>query len=137
MVWRELPVLGPDSEEAAQVSLAAAKAGRFKPFHDRMFALGRPTAGTMAQARQAAGIRRRGREDAGLARRLAELRRNYELAQIAQAPAAPPPSSSATRCSRAPSATTRSSEAVARRPRSGEGRVSLATRDGLRPASAG
>ena len=34
VVWREWPVLGPDSEAAARASLAAAQAGRFKPFYD-------------------------------------------------------------------------------------------------------
>jgi hypothetical protein len=43
LVWRELPVLGPDSEAAAIASLAAARAGRFRLFHDALFAAGRPT----------------------------------------------------------------------------------------------
>jgi protein-disulfide isomerase len=38
VVWRELPVLGPESEVAARVGLAAAKQGRFWDFHNRMFA---------------------------------------------------------------------------------------------------
>jgi protein-disulfide isomerase len=81
VVWREWPVLGPDSESAAEISMAAAQAGRFKPFHDRMFALGRPTAAAIAEARRTIGI-----TDAHVARlrgsRAAEteLRRNYELA---------------------------------------------------------
>jgi protein-disulfide isomerase len=56
VVWREWPVLGPDSEAAAEVSLAAAASGRFKPFHDALFAAGRPGAETIAKARQAAGV---------------------------------------------------------------------------------
>lgn len=43
VVWREYPVLGPNSERAAIASLAAARAGRFRPFHDRLFRVARPT----------------------------------------------------------------------------------------------
>jgi protein-disulfide isomerase len=53
VVWREWPVLGPDSEAAAQLSLAAAKAGKFVPFYKQMFAAGRPSAETLQAARQA------------------------------------------------------------------------------------
>jgi protein-disulfide isomerase len=56
VVWRELPVLGPDSQSAAQVSLAAARQGRFREFHDRLFALGRPGQATVVQAAQGAGV---------------------------------------------------------------------------------
>ena len=38
-------MLGPDSQAAAYVSLGAARQGRFRQFHDRLFALGRPTDG--------------------------------------------------------------------------------------------
>jgi protein-disulfide isomerase len=90
VVWREWPVLGPDSEAAAQVSLAAARQGRFKPFHDRMFALGRPTAATIAQAQQALGIPTELVEQirgSGAAR--TELGRNYELARALEATGTP------------------------------------------------
>jgi protein-disulfide isomerase len=56
VVWREWPVLGPDSEEAALVSLAAARQGRYRLFYDRLFALGRPDARAVAEAQRAAGI---------------------------------------------------------------------------------
>jgi protein-disulfide isomerase len=56
VIWREYPVLGPASEAAARVSLAAARQGRFREFHERMFALGRPTAALLQQAAQQAGI---------------------------------------------------------------------------------
>lgn len=42
IVYREFPVLGPDSEAAAKVSLAAAKAGKYGAFHRALFAQGRP-----------------------------------------------------------------------------------------------
>ena len=60
VVWRELPVLGPDSEAAARVSLAAARQGRFRQFHERMFALGRPTEAVVAAAARRRGVRREG-----------------------------------------------------------------------------
>ena len=85
VVWRELPVLGPDSEAAAQVSLAAARQGRFRPFHDRMFALGRPTEAVVAAAVQETGVRREGET----AEARAELARNIELARAIDASGTP------------------------------------------------
>jgi protein-disulfide isomerase len=49
VVWRELPVLGPDSQAAAEVSLAAARQGRFMEFYNRLFASGRPAPAAVAQ----------------------------------------------------------------------------------------
>lgn len=77
VVWRELPVLGPDSQAAAEASLAAAGQGRFKPFFDRLFALGRPEPGAIAEARSAAGIA--AAPPAPAAR--AEIEKNLELAR--------------------------------------------------------
>jgi protein-disulfide isomerase len=56
VVWREWPVLGPDSEAAALASLAAASTGRFRPFHDALFAAGRPTPEAVTAARRSAGV---------------------------------------------------------------------------------
>ncbi|HST35333.1 MAG TPA: DsbA family protein [Allosphingosinicella sp.] len=56
VVWREYPVLGPDSEQAAIVSMAAAQSGRFRQFHDRMFAEGPPTPAAIARTRAALGL---------------------------------------------------------------------------------
>lgn len=56
VVFRDLPVLGPDSEAAARVSLAAASQGKFKRFHDTLWAGGRPTAANVARAAAAAGV---------------------------------------------------------------------------------
>jgi protein-disulfide isomerase len=77
VVWREWPVLGPDSEAAARVSLAAAQAGRYKPFYDRLFALGRPTAEAVAEAQSAVGVG----AAAEAAAAEAELAKNYQLAR--------------------------------------------------------
>ncbi len=41
VVYREFPVLGPDSENAARLSLAAAKAGKYAAFHRAVYAAGK------------------------------------------------------------------------------------------------
>jgi protein-disulfide isomerase len=82
IVWREWPVLGPDSETAAQVSLAAARQGRFRLFHDRMFALGRPSPATIAEAQRTVGVTAQQVADIrGSGAAQAELASNYELAR--------------------------------------------------------
>ncbi len=85
VVWREFPVLGPDSERAAMVSLAAAEAGRFRAFHDRLFATARPTEAAVESARQAIGIAPAAPGDAY--RR--ELQRNFELGRAVGATGTP------------------------------------------------
>ncbi|HYJ82198.1 MAG TPA: DsbA family protein [Allosphingosinicella sp.] len=85
VVWREWPVLGPDSEAAARASLAAARAGRFKPFHDSLFAAGKPSAEAVARARAEAGL------GADLPAAVAdpELAKNFELARGLEATGTP------------------------------------------------
>ena len=56
VVYRELPILGPDSVAAARVSLAASKAGKFNQYHDALYAAGRPGPDTIAIAARAAGV---------------------------------------------------------------------------------
>jgi protein-disulfide isomerase len=56
VVYRELPILGPDSVAAARVSLAASKAGKFIAYHDALYAAGRPGPDTIAIAARAAGV---------------------------------------------------------------------------------
>jgi protein-disulfide isomerase len=77
VVYRELPILGPDSVSAARLSLAASKAGRFNRFHDALYAAGRPAPQTNAAAAQAAGIPAEPPNDPAIE---AELRRNFQLA---------------------------------------------------------
>jgi protein-disulfide isomerase len=85
VVWREYPVLGPDSEQAAFLSLEAAKAGRFRLFHDRLFATARPTETAREAARTAAGL-----QPAGLTDEFrTELQRNFELARAIGATGTP------------------------------------------------
>ena len=77
LVYRELPILGPDSVTAARLSLEASKLGRFAKFHDTLWAAGRPAPETNAAAAQAAGIAPEPKEDPLIE---AELKRNFQLA---------------------------------------------------------
>ena len=77
VVYRELPILGPDSVTAARVSLAASAAGRFAQFHDALWNAGRPAPDTIATAAQAAGVPAAPKDDPAIE---AELKRNFQLA---------------------------------------------------------
>jgi protein-disulfide isomerase len=77
VVYRELPILGPESVTAARLSLAASKAGRFTQFHDSLWAAGKPAADTLAAASSAAGISAEPTESADIE---AELKKNFQLA---------------------------------------------------------
>jgi protein-disulfide isomerase len=56
VVFKELPILSPLSDQAARLSLAAAKAGRFAAFHHTLFDAGQLTSETMGAAAHAAGV---------------------------------------------------------------------------------
>lgn len=77
VVYRELPILGPDSVTAARLSLQASKLGRFAQFHDTLWATGRPAPDTNARAAQAAGLAPAPPQDPAID---AELRQNVSLA---------------------------------------------------------
>jgi protein-disulfide isomerase len=77
VIYRELPILGPDSVTAARLSLEASKLGRFAQFHDTLWATGRPAPDTNAKAAQSAGIDPTPRPDAEIE---TELGRNMKLA---------------------------------------------------------
>ena len=77
VVYRELPILGPQSVAAARLSLAASKAGRFRQFHDTLWEAGRPGPETLAVASRAAGLQI---PIAPTADAEAELNRNFKLA---------------------------------------------------------
>jgi protein-disulfide isomerase len=77
VVYREFPILGPDSVAAARVSLAASKAGKFTQYHDALYAAGRPGPDTIALAAKSAGVPAEPTEDPA---QEAELRANMTLA---------------------------------------------------------
>jgi len=56
VVWREMPVLGPGSYVAAAAALAAARQGKYYPFHRALFAGDRPDDNGIAAAAKAAGL---------------------------------------------------------------------------------
>ena len=56
VVVRELPILTPESADAAKMALAAGEQGRYAAFHKAMFAAGRPDASSIAAAASAAGL---------------------------------------------------------------------------------
>ncbi|MBB5711706.1 DsbA family protein [Sphingomonas xinjiangensis] len=55
VVYREYPVLGPESVTAARWALAAAEQGKFRAFHEALYAAG-PTAQGIEQAAAKAGL---------------------------------------------------------------------------------
>ena len=77
VVYREFPILGPESVAAARVSLAASKAGKFAQYHDALYAAGRPGPETIALAAKSAGVQAQPVEDPA---QEAELRANMTLA---------------------------------------------------------
>jgi protein-disulfide isomerase len=77
VVYREFPILGPDSVTAARMSLAASRAGRFRQFHDALFAAGRPGPETLALAAKDVGMPAQLTPDPASE---AELKRNMQLA---------------------------------------------------------
>ena len=77
VVYRELPILGPESVAAARLSLAASKAGRFREFYDALFAAGRPGPETIAIATRAARLTTPVQPSPETE---AELKRNFQLA---------------------------------------------------------
>ncbi len=85
VVWREYPVLGPNSEAAAVASLAAAEQGRWRQFHARLFALGRPTEAALQQAVRETGVTTGPVTDA----MRAEVTRNGEMARAVGATGTP------------------------------------------------
>jgi protein-disulfide isomerase len=74
VVYRELPILGPNSVTAARLSLEASKLGRFVQFHDALWAAGRPAPDTIATAAQSAGIAPSPTQDTAIETELAQNR---------------------------------------------------------------
>jgi protein-disulfide isomerase len=86
VVYREFPILGPDSLEAARLSMAASRAGKFRQYFDAQFAAGRPSQETRTLAARAAGVPAAAGQDAAAE---AELKRNYQMAQQLEATGTP------------------------------------------------
>ena len=86
IVYREFPILGPDSVAAARASLAASKAGRFARFHDALYQAGNPTPETLAIAGNAATITPEQARDPAIE---AEIENNYRLASALGATGTP------------------------------------------------
>jgi protein-disulfide isomerase len=81
VVWREIPVLGPQSEVAARTALGAAKLGHYPAFHQALFSGGRPDAQGLAAAAHAAGLDRGALEKAAAGEDVTrELQANLALA---------------------------------------------------------
>jgi len=82
IVVRELPILTPESADAARWALAAAEQGKYGAFHKAMFAAGRPGPETIRAAATAAGLDMARAKTAMADPRVeAEIKRNYEFAQ--------------------------------------------------------
>ncbi|WP_294333774.1 DsbA family protein [uncultured Sphingomonas sp.] len=56
IVYREYPVLGDASVTAARFALAAAQQGKFRPFHDALFASDGPSSASIGAALAKAGL---------------------------------------------------------------------------------
>lgn len=82
VVLRQLPILSPQSTDAAKMGLAAAKQGRYAEFHHAMYAAGRPDAATIDAAARAAGLDlARARVDIADPGIASEIARNLEFAR--------------------------------------------------------
>jgi protein-disulfide isomerase len=86
IVYREFPILGPDSVAAARASLAASKAGRFARFYEALYQAGNPTPETLAIAGNAASITPDQARDPAIE---AEIETNYRLASALGATGTP------------------------------------------------
>lgn len=82
IVYREFPVLGPESGVAAQWALAAAEQGKFLAFHNALYAEGPPTGEAIAAAATKAGLDKALAEKAvGSQAVIDEIKTNHALGQ--------------------------------------------------------
>jgi protein-disulfide isomerase len=90
VVWREMPVLGPDSDTAALAALAAAKQGKYLAFHRALFAGNHPDHNGIDVAVKVAGLDpARFAIDSRAADVAAEVTSNLALARRMQIAATP------------------------------------------------
>ena len=78
IVWREIPILSPESQVAAQAALAAAEHGSYRQIHHALFDGGQLSQAKIDAAAKAAGVPGAG---AGEAKVSAELANNLAIAQ--------------------------------------------------------
>jgi protein-disulfide isomerase len=82
VVMRELPILSPQSADAAKMALAAGDQGKYPAFHKAMYDIGKPDPQTIEAAAKAAGLDLdRARKFAADPRLEAEIERNMNLAR--------------------------------------------------------
>lgn len=83
VVFRELPIIAPQSKDAAIAALAAARQGKYDAFHHAMFAAGSLDRSAIDAASTRAGVILDGRSDANADARLfeREIDNNLALAQ--------------------------------------------------------
>jgi protein-disulfide isomerase len=86
VVYREFPILGPDSVAAARVSLAASRSGKFARFYDALYQAGNPSPETIAVAGSAVGVTPEQARDPAVD---AEIESNYRLASALGASGTP------------------------------------------------
>jgi protein-disulfide isomerase len=85
IVYRELPILGQPSLDAARASLAASQQGNYGAFHRALYAGGRVTPATIDAARKRAGVdaaKARGAEGSDAVSK--EIAANLELQSVLQ-----------------------------------------------------
>ncbi|KHK92681.1 DSBA oxidoreductase [Novosphingobium malaysiense] len=81
IVVRELPIISPQSPEAARMALAAAEQGKYPAFHDAMFAAGQLDDETIEAVARKVGLDMdRARQFAASPTAEAEISRNLDLA---------------------------------------------------------
>lgn len=82
VVMRELPILSPQSHDAAKMALAAAEQGKYQAFHDAMYEVGKPDPQNIEAAAKVAGLDLdRARKTITDPRLDAEIDRNLGLAR--------------------------------------------------------
>lgn len=82
VVMRELPILSPQSADAAKMALAAGDQGKYAAFHKAMYDIGKPDPQTIEAAAKVAGLDlERARKFVADPRLEAEIERNMNLAR--------------------------------------------------------
>jgi len=82
IVVRELPIISPHSAAAAKMALAAAAQGKYRQFHEAMFAAGQLDPASIEAAARASGLDLdRARKVAASAPVAAEIQQNLAMAQ--------------------------------------------------------